>query len=176
MAWQRAVWAGAVVGAPIIAGAAGGREWGGASRAAAAPAAGEVAGVVTLAGGGRLEDAVVYLEPLDPPRAAAAAAAPRAPAARPTAAPAAPADSVRLLWGAVRELGLVARDLRDRVSALRAGDARRADAAAPRTPTLAALDSAARGDAPRPSPGPSRRAPSPPRPSGRAPSRCAPTS
>jgi plastocyanin len=56
---------------------------------------------------------------------------------------------VRLLWGAVRELTVVARDLRDRVAAIRAGDPRRADAAAPRTPALAALDSAARGDAAR---------------------------
>jgi plastocyanin len=59
--------------------------------------------------------------------------------------PAAPADSVRLLWGAVRELNVVARDLRDRLAAIRTGDPRRADAATPRTPTLAAIDSAARG-------------------------------
>ncbi len=161
MTWQRALWAGAIVSAPIFVGAAGGRERGDVVDARpdaadptgpAAVAAAEVAGVVSLAGGGRVEDAVVYLEPLDAPRPAAprAAAAARAaaPAAAPAALPAAPAprDSVRLLWAAVRELSAVARDLRDRVAALRAGDAPRADAAPPRTPALAAIDSAARGE------------------------------
>jgi len=107
---------------------------------------------VTLAGGGQVQDAVVYLEPLDEPRPAPARPAPvvRAPAAAPVVA--APRDSVRLLWGAVRELSTVARDLRDRIAALRAGEPTRVDAAAPRTPTLAALDSAARGDVARAEP------------------------
>jgi plastocyanin len=175
MTWQRAIWTGAIVGAPIFVGAAGAREWAGretvAHDAPAAVAAAEVSGVVTLTGGGRVQDAVVYLEPLDPPRVAVAP--------RPVAAPAAaravatePADSVRLLWGAVRELHLVARDLRDRVSALRTGDARRADVAAPRTPALAALDSAAGGAAlreaaPTVARAPEPAAPTPPRPEPR---------
>jgi plastocyanin len=160
MTWQRAMWAGAFVSAPIFVGVAGGREWGdrraahgaaadSTARAAAPVAVAEVAGVVTLAGGGRVEDAVVYLEPLDAPRAAVRPAAARVvPVARPALPAAAPAprDTVRLLWGAVRELSVLVRDLRDRVAAVRAGDAARADAAAPRTPALAAVDSAARGE------------------------------
>jgi hypothetical protein len=175
MTWQRAVWAGAIASAPIFVGVAGAREWPAAGGSPAsgpadrpAPAVAEVAGVVTLAGDGRVQDAVVYLEPLDLPRPAPAAAARPEPLPSPAVAAApAPRDSTRLLWGAVRELGLVARDLRDRVAALRTGNPARVDAAAPRTPMLAALDSAAAPAAPPPRAEPARVAeaapPAPPR-------------
>ena len=100
-------------------------------------------------------DAVVYLEPIGEPAEASRPTPP--PVAAPITSPIAVRDSVRLLWGAVRELSALSRELRQRISDLRAGAPARTDVA-PATPTLAAIDSAGtqgggttpRRDAPRP--------------------------
>lgn len=153
MTWQRYAMAGAILSAPILAARHSARE--------GAHASGDVTGTLTLLGAGAdaaVGDAVVYLEPLGEP-----VEAPR-PAPAPVVAPAAvtpaPRDSVRLLWGAVRELNAVARDLRDRVSELRTGAPARPDAP-PVTPALATIDSAASRGAARPAPPPAPRAPEP---------------
>jgi plastocyanin len=142
MTWHRAVWVGFVVGGPSILAYHRTRTGEVVPPGAAAPvpaaAAVAVSGTVTVLGAGtRVRDAVVYLEPLDEARPVAA---PRpAPRAVPTAATVGPRDSTRLLWGAVRELAAVTRDLRARLGG--AG----APARPPATPTLAVIDSAAAG-------------------------------
>lgn len=147
MTWHRMVKAGALAGAPIVVALHGVREGvRGIATAAPVAVAGEVTGTVTLLGASnQVRDAVVYLEPINDEARVVAAPRPAPAAARPTVA-LAPRDSTRLLWGAVRELGAVTRDLRDRVAELRSGGPVRTAAAPPRTPSLAVIDSAARGD------------------------------
>ena len=164
MTWHRYARAGALLSAPIFVGSPAPREGAGtatsahvARAATASTAGGEVSGTLAVLGSDALaSDAVVYLEPISEP-----VEAPRAPVALPVAAPlatsVAPRDSVRLLWGAVRELGALTRELRQRLTDLRAGTPARTDVG-PATPTLAAIDSAAtfgtaggpRREAPRP--------------------------
>ncbi len=162
MTWHRYAIAGVVLSAPIVATGRVAREGAppaDSARASAGAAGGTVSGTVTLLGGGAdVGEAVVYLEPIEAPPAAPLPA-PTAPVAPSAGVAAAPRDSVRLLWGAVRELGAVARDLGQRISTLRVGAAPPPESK-PSTPALAMIDSAARPPAARPA----LAAPRPPEP------------
>jgi plastocyanin len=130
------------------------------SARAAAPAgradAVTVAGRLTLLGatgreGGRVTDAVVYLEPIAPEPAPAAPRPVAVAPARPVAE--APRDSMRLLWSATRELGVAVGELRDGFARLYAAVAGgRAPSAADSAPAAPLNAVAALADAPRPAP------------------------